>query len=265
MPDIAAGPGYLTRVVQTSACSPCTLAARTGGAPLSRRATDPCCPTRSPSPLRAPATTRGRCLSPTSATDHQHEHPQNRWIPSLQTPCGALCAGGSAVDAVLPASAVLSTLSSKGEERLTERRCAAGGFVQPPAALESSTSDAPCRQPIRPARGGPSQPARNAFTPPPSRGTASTLRSIFRRQVLPHVLLAQVVKEPATVLAALPPANRLPAFPLRPPTRRPSGRRFRSPHPSIPQNGCTVRATEFPRSQDRLGTPPVNLCNHHGS
>jgi hypothetical protein len=151
MPDIAAGPGSLTQVVQTSACSPCTLTARTGVALPSRRATDPCCPTRSPSPLRAPSTTRGRCISPTSATDHQHEHPQNRWIPSLQTPCDALCSGGSTVDAVLPASVVLSTLSSKGEERLTVRRCTAGGFVQPQAALESSTSDTPCRQPIRPA------------------------------------------------------------------------------------------------------------------
>lgn len=252
-------------MVQTSACSPCTLAARTGVAPPSRRATDPCCPTRSPSPLRAPSTTRGRCISPTSATDHQHEHPQNRWIPLLQTPCDALCSGGSTVDDVLPASAVLSTLSSKGEERLTDWRCAACGFVQPPAALESSTSDAPCRRPLRPARGGPAQPARNASTPPSSKGTVFTPRSTFRQQVLSHFPLAQVVKEPATVFAALPPSSRLPAFPLRPPTRRLSGRRLRSPLPFIPQNSCTARAPEFPRSQDRLGAPPVNLCNHHGS
>jgi len=34
-----------------------------------------------------------RYLSPTSATDLQHEHPQDRLIPSLHTPCGVLCKG----------------------------------------------------------------------------------------------------------------------------------------------------------------------------
>jgi hypothetical protein len=46
---------------------------------------------------------------------------------------------------------------------------------------------------------------------PPSRSTASTLRSAFRQQVLPRFPLAQVAWKPATVLAALPPASQLPA------------------------------------------------------
>jgi hypothetical protein len=129
MPDIAARPRSLTLAVQASARSPGTLAARIAPAPPSRGAADPCCPTRPPPPLRATATTRGRCLLPTSATDPQHEHPQNRSTPSQQPPCGALCAGESPVDASLPASAVPQTLSlNQGEERRTVRRCPAAAF-----------------------------------------------------------------------------------------------------------------------------------------
>jgi hypothetical protein len=154
MPDIAARPGSLTLAFQASARSPSTLATRIAPAPPSRGAADPCCPTRSPPPLRATATTRGRCLSPTSATDPQHEHPQNRLTPTHKPPCGALCAGKSPVDARLPAFVVLPTLSSmrRGAPHRT------GAALRRPFRRSqrswSSTSDAPCHQPIRPARAG---------------------------------------------------------------------------------------------------------------
>jgi hypothetical protein len=77
--------------------SPSTFVARSAPAPLSRGAADPCYPSRSTSPLRAPATTRGRCLSPTSATDQQHEHPQNRLIPKLLPSCDVLRQGRRSV------------------------------------------------------------------------------------------------------------------------------------------------------------------------
>jgi hypothetical protein len=60
--------------------------------------------------LASTADNAGRCLSPTSATDLQHEHPQNRLTPLLQNAFRHLSAKvEGSVDAVLPASAVLST------------------------------------------------------------------------------------------------------------------------------------------------------------
>jgi len=47
----------------------------------------------SPSPARGPRSLRGRCVSPTSATDSRHEHPAVRSIPGCAlvraAPCGA--------------------------------------------------------------------------------------------------------------------------------------------------------------------------------
>jgi hypothetical protein len=105
--------------VSASARSPSTLTARSAPAPPSRGAADPCCPTRSPPPLRATKTTRGRCLSPTSATDQPYEHPQNRWTPSHVAPCGAAAWVEARLTPALQASAALSALSSKGEEHRT--------------------------------------------------------------------------------------------------------------------------------------------------
>jgi hypothetical protein len=155
MPDIAARPRSLTLAVQASARSPGTLAARIAPAPPSRGAADPCCPARPPPPLRATATTLGRCLLPTSATDPQHEHPQNRSTPSQRPPCGTLRAGKRPVDAGLPASVVLSALS------LNSRRGAPlriGASLRRPfqllATLVSSTSDAPCHHRSAPRKAG---------------------------------------------------------------------------------------------------------------
>jgi hypothetical protein len=58
------------------------LSSETSRAPLSRGATDPYYPARRQSPLRAMAATLERRLSPTSATDLQHEHRSNRSIPA---------------------------------------------------------------------------------------------------------------------------------------------------------------------------------------
>lgn len=58
------------------------LSSETSRAPLSRGATDPYYPARRQSPLRVMAATLERRLSPTSATDLQHEHRSNRSIPA---------------------------------------------------------------------------------------------------------------------------------------------------------------------------------------
>jgi hypothetical protein len=55
---------------------------------------------------------------------------------------------------------------------------------------QGATSDVPCRHLVQPDRVRSSQGARIASTAPPSRGEASTLRSVFHQQVLPDPMLA---------------------------------------------------------------------------
>ena len=252
MPDIAARPRSLTLAVQASARSPGTLAARIAPAPPSRGAADPCCPTRPPPPLRATATTRGRCLLPTSATDPQHEHPQNRSTPSQQPPCGALCAGESPVDASLPASAVLQTLSlNQGEERRTVPALPCGGLFSRSQRSMSSTSDAPCHQPIRPARGGPSQRP-GTLSPRPRQGSRlprSRAPSIDRCPFAARLRRLRLSRHRPRGVSAYESA---PDYPLRHPGR-PSGHRFRSLPTVLPEQlHCLEVRVLAQRGQNRV-------------
>jgi hypothetical protein len=228
MPDIAARPGSLTLAVQASARSPGTLTARIAPAPPSRGAADPCCPTRSPPPLRATSTTRGRCLNPTSATDPQHEHPQNRSIPSPRSPCGDLRAGESPVDAGLPASAVLLTLSSSGgEERRTPcRRCPAAAFSAARSAHEARPLTLPVTRRSVPREAG--QPGWPGTLSPrlrqETRLPRSRAPSIDRCPLAARLRRLRRDRHHPRGVAAFESA---PDIPLRHPGRS-SGRRFRS-------------------------------------
>jgi hypothetical protein len=127
------------------------------------------------------------------------------------------------VDAVPPASAVRSTLFRHGAAKADSARGRGApdrtgptlrGRVSASRRARRSTSDAPCRRLVRPARVSSFQTARTASTTSPSRDAAFTTQSAFHQQVPPRGLLAQDTEEPATVLEALPPATRLPAIPL---------------------------------------------------
>lgn len=217
-----------------TARSPRTLLARHAPAPPSRGAAVPCYPTRSSSPSRAPRTTRGRCLSPTSATDLQHEHPRIRWIPALfcETPRGISSAGERSFDAALPASAEPATpFLRRGAPY--RNGAALRRLVRPLATLRARPLT-PLVAPRPPRVSRSFQRAWVASAAPPSRSPASATRSgsaraspscaalgtcsrrsltqpggAFHRQVLSRRPLSRTPREPATVLAALPPASRL--------------------------------------------------------
>jgi hypothetical protein len=211
MPDIAARPRSLTLAVQASARSPGTLAARIAPAPPSRGAADPCCPTRSPPPLRATATTRGRCLSPTSATDPQHEHPQNRSTPSQRPPCGALCAGESPVDASLPASVVLQTLSLRFKKRsaVPYRRCPAAAF----SAAHNAQRARPLTLPVT-SRSAPREAGRTSgqerFRRDPVKSHDFHAPERLPSTDAPSPPTCAGCDQAVTVLAAFPPTSQLP-------------------------------------------------------
>jgi len=267
MPDIAAGPGYLTLAVQASVRSPSTFVARSAPAPQSRGAADPCYPTRPASPLRAPTTTREdtshRLLQPTYSTSTH----RTAWFPRFTR----LAASSAKVEGFgwrRPSSfSQLSTLSlsRRGVPDRTDptlrRR------FQPLGGLDSSTSDAPCRHPAHPARGRPNQKARTASTTSPSRDATFTLRSAFHRQVLLSPLLAQGAEEPATVLIRRcrhwagfrRSASILPWTSVRwPLARSPFVRPWKILHrPSPGLITWDGRQIGF--------TPPVNFCNRYGS
>jgi hypothetical protein len=122
---------------------------------------------------------------------------------------------------------VLSTLSLR--RRAPDRTGATlRRLVRPFGGLKSATSDVPCHPLVQSERAkGPrkrtpfdsdrARRPRIASTPPPSRGEASTLRSVFHQQVLPNPMLAQDAQEPATVLGGVAAIESASGDPLRSP------------------------------------------------
>lgn len=96
------------------------------------------------------------------------------------------------VDAVPPASAVRSTLFRHGAAKADSARGRGApdrtgptlrGRVSASRRARRSTSDAPCRRLVRPARVSSFQTARTVSTPPPSRDAVFTIQSAFHRQM----------------------------------------------------------------------------------
>lgn len=107
----------------------------------------------------------GRCPSPTSATDPQHEHPRNRWTPRLLRLSAPSARVKDPVDASPPASVALLTLAAPQGTRSAGFRTGAAPWPACSAArvARSETSDAPCHRPGRPAQGETSRTAKGRF------------------------------------------------------------------------------------------------------
>jgi hypothetical protein len=178
------------------------------------------------------------------------------------------------VDAVPPASAVRSTLFRHGAAKADSARGRGApdrtgptlrGRVSASRRARRSTSDAPCRHLVRPARVSSSQTARTVSTPPPSRDAVFTIQSAFHRQMPPRNLLAQVWRSPSP----FPRRCRLRAGFRRsawPSLELPSGPRLRGFPSSVRERVAPPGARgSSPRTVSRMDAPSVNFCNRYGS
>jgi len=251
MPGIAAGPGSVRSPFSSSAfaqhpCHPERAGSRVMGT------VEPCYPTQPSSPSRAKTAAKERCLSPTSATDLQHEHRSDRVIPASRT----LATPSTQVEVRLTPSLQLQAslrrslaTKRKKEERRTGAalRCV-GVFCR---AQRSKPN--PLTPPVPLLR------LRTDVAVPPSRGTPSPARGAFHRPVSPSLLAHR--RKPATSPAALPPLGRLPA-PRH--LQRRWGRRFRISF-RLRLNDWTRESIQGSSPRCRAGwAPPVDFCNHHG-
>jgi len=129
-------------------------------------AADPCYPARPPEPLRAPRAAH-RKMSLTDFCNRSTPRAPTEPLDSPPAaPRGALGAGGDPVDAVLQLRS-RARRSPDGSSRrgAPDFRTGAAPWPACSAALDarSSTSDAPCRGPDHPARGGTSRTAKDRF------------------------------------------------------------------------------------------------------
>lgn len=187
MPGIAARPGSRALAVRFTPARPTPVRPRRSCSAVTRER-----PTRATRrSLRSPCGRRerrtGRCPSPTSATDPQHEHPLNRWTPRLLrlaapsarveirlTPSSSF---GRPPDACRPAGRQGAPVSGPALRR--------GRPVRPPASLGARPLTLPVTARTAPRKAGPPGQPRAASAPPSSKGAASTTRSAFHRQVPP--------------------------------------------------------------------------------
>jgi len=230
------------------------------------RATHP----RLGSPLGSPRALAERCVSPDVCNFLTTRSPEDRPIPDpaacatgpprprrpeaarfSATPdrlAAIRAPGKAAIDVAPSASAISATIPTLSG--IEHPRC------PPRAALSTAqrTADPPLTLPIAPnaTLESPGKPlgARSASAVPPSRGSASALRSAFHRQVLPAVAFAASGTRHCP--AVLPPTGQLPTL-IRPPTLS----RGRARPSSVPEGSSPSGA---------LGhTPLADFCNRHRS
>jgi hypothetical protein len=199
-------------------------------------------PCRSRFASRLPSIARRRCLSPTSAIDSRHEHPRDRSI-SGPAACAALIAGFfpspkvgfsratpdrlAAIQPRLGArmTARLQLRPSRSRLRLAfrlggcrgspMRRSHSGLALSATHRAGDRTSDAPCRAPRDP-RCWPGVREEPGSLPPPPRQKGQLSRprapSLDKCSQDDRSRDPSVLREPATDLAVLPPAIRLPTL-----------------------------------------------------
>jgi len=236
MPDIAARPGSLALAGFASARSPDTL---------SPEALLPC--RHAKRPTRATRRRRhrprgrcrqysGRCLSPTSATDPQHEHPRNRWTPRLLR----LAAPSARVEIRLTPSLQLRPRSRPSlfasmqacrqgdERRISGPALRRGRPFRPPPTLGARPLTLPVTARTTPHQAEPPGQPRAIVSATSSKDAALTTRSAFCRRSPRVACLRRCRGTPSTsAITTVPEHDRRTArYPARPAEGCPRARRF---------------------------------------
>lgn len=167
-----------------------------------------------------------RCLSPTSATDPQHEHPRNRWTPRLLR----LAAPSARVEIRLTPSLQLRPRSRPSppartqacregdERRISGPALRRGRPFRPPSTLGARPLTHPVTARTTPPKAEPPGQPRAIFSASSSKDPASTTRSAFCRRSPRVACLRRCRGTPSTsAITTVPEHDRRTArYPARP-------------------------------------------------